>query len=244
MKMQEQVQNLGIEIKMESVVKVEKLEQGFKVSTAKESFESKTIIFATGGKHKHLGIPREKEFANKGISACANCDAPLFKDKPVAVIGGSDTAARYALLASEYSSKVYLFYRGKELRAEPTLIHALERTANIEIIYEVNVVELKGQDQLKEVLLDNGDTYQIDCLFLGIGQEPQSELAEELGVKVNKYGGIIIDKSSRTNVKGVYAAGDVTDSPWKQIIIGNAEGAFAAFSAYEDLKCIDKQSPC
>ncbi|MDD4352011.1 MAG: FAD-dependent oxidoreductase [Candidatus Gracilibacteria bacterium] len=244
LKMQEQVQNLGIEIKMEEITKVEKIEQGFRVSTAKEKFESKMIVFATGGKHRHLGISREKEFEGKGISACANCDAPLFKDKPVAVVGGSDTAARYALLASEYSSKVYVFYRGTELRAEPTLVNALKITPNIEIIYQVNIIELKGTDKLEEVLLDNGKPYKIDALFLGIGQEPQSQLAQEIGVQVNKYGGIIIDKTSKTNVKGVYAAGDVTASPWKQIIIGNAEGAFAAFSAYEDLKCIDNETPC
>ena len=244
MKMQDQVQNLGIEIKLEPVQKVAKLKNGFCVSTAKESFESKLLIFATGGEHRKLGVPGEKEFQNHGVSACANCDAPLFKDQQVAVVGGSDTAARYALLASEYAKHVYIFYRGSELRAEPTLVDILEHTPNIEILYNVNVLELKGKKKLEQVVLDNGNTYNITGFFIAIGQDPQSELAKQLGVKVDTHGGIIIDRLSKTNVKGVYAAGDVTDSPWKQIIVGNAEGAYAAYSAYADLKYIDNSDSC
>jgi len=242
MKIQEQVQALGIEIKMEKATKVEKLEQHFKVTTLNESFETKTLIFATGGEHRQLGILGEEEFKNKGVSFCANCDAPLFRDKPVAVVGGSDTAARYALLASEYASKVYVFYRRDKLRAEPALVRSIKQQENIEVIYNVNVTELKGSDKLEEAVLDNNDNYKIAAIFIAIGQIPQSKLAKDIGVKINEYEAIVIDSLSKTNVKGVYAAGDATNTPWKQIIIGNAEGAFAAFSAYEDLKCFkDKE---
>lgn len=236
MKLQEQVQALDIEIKMEKVEKVDKLESRFKVKSSSGEHEGKMLIFATGGVHRHLGIPGEEEFKNHGVSFCANCDAPIFKERVVAVIGGSDTAARYALLCSEYASKVYVFYRGDKMRAEPSLVNSLLEKENIEIVYNVNVKELKGDENLKEAILDNGKNYQIDGIFVAIGQIPQSELAKNIGVKIDEYGAIIIDRESRTNVKGVYAAGDVTSTIWKQIIIGNAEGAFAAFSAYEDFK--------
>ena len=236
MKLQEQVQAQGIELKMEKVTKLQKSKAGFQVKTDRETFESRTLIIATGGQHRHLKLDREQEFENHGISYCANCDAPLYKGKTVGVIGGSDTAVRYTLLASEYAQTVHLFYRKEVLRAEPSLLKALENKPNIQIRLNVTVDALHGEQNLSAVSLNTGEKIELQGLFVAIGQVPESELAQDLQVTRDEQGFIVIDRASKTNVKGVYAAGDVTNSPWKQIIIGNAEGAFAAFSAYEYLK--------
>lgn len=236
LKLQEQVQAQGVEIKQEQVTGLEKNKQGFVVKTNRENFETRALILAMGGKHRHLKLPKAEEFENHGISYCANCDAPLFKNKVVGVIGGSDTAVRYALLASEYAKMVHLFYRKEVLRAEPSLLSAMEHKKNIEVHLNVIVDALHGEQHLSGVTLNTGIEIALTGLFVAIGQVPQSELARELGVAIDERGFVIIDRESRTNVKGVYAAGDLSNSPWKQIIIGNAEGAFAAFSAYEYLK--------
>ncbi|MBI5803847.1 FAD-dependent oxidoreductase [Candidatus Pacearchaeota archaeon] len=229
-----------VEIKEEKVNSIEKTKQGFKVKTEKNEFSGKTILFATGTKWRKLPeeIKGSREFEGRGINFCALCDAPLFKNKIVAVIGGSDSAAKDSLLLAEHAKKVYIIYRGEQIHPEPINLSRVKANKKIEIINNTNLKEIKGDKFVKSLILDkphNGkNELTLDGIFVAIGHIILSDLAKPLGVKLNKAGEIIIDhKTSETNVGGVYAAGDVADKPFKQAITGVAEGCTAAYSAYE-----------
>lgn len=230
----------GGELKLEEVENVEKTSEGFKITTEKNEFEATSIVIATGTERKSLGIPGEKELEGNGIHSCAICDGYLYQGKPIAVIGGSDSAAKEALVLSEYASKVYIIYRRDELRAEPINYDKIMQSNNIEIITNTNVLEAKGEDKLQSVVLDNpynGDTVlPLEGLFIEVGKTPLSELAKTIGVETNEKGEIITDKMSQTNVDGVFAAGDVTDIEFKQAITGVAQGVTAAYMAFKHVK--------
>ncbi len=209
----------------------------FYIITENKSFLAKSIIIATGMKERELEVPGHDELKNKGVSYCALCDAPLYKDKVVAVVGGSDSAAKEALLLAKYCPKVYIIYRREKIRPEPINGARIERESKIEVITNTNVIEIVGKGKVTGVKLDrphNGsDILNLDGVFIAIGGIPYSELAAKLGVNVNEKGEIKIDRSSRTNIEGVYAAGDVVDSEFKQAITGVAEGVNAAYQAYK-----------
>lgn len=212
-------------------------ENYFYVVTENKTFLAKSILMATGMKEKELEVPGHEELKNRGVSYCALCDAPLYKDKVVAVVGGSDSAAKEALLLAKYCPKVYIIYRREKIRPEPVNGRRIENEPKIEIITETNVTEILGDQKVTGVKLDkpyNGsDTLSLDGVFVAIGGIPYSELAKKLGVELNAKGEIKIDRSSRTNIEGVYSAGDVVDSEFKQAITGVSEGVHAAYQAYK-----------
>jgi len=227
-----------VHIELGTVTDVFRCDQNcFYVVTDKKTFLAKSIIMATGMKERELEVPGHDELRNKGVSYCALCDAPLYKGKVVAVVGGSDSAAKEALLLAKYCSKVYLIYRREKIRPEPINARRIEREPKIEVITQTNITEIMGTDKVTAVKLDspyNGsDTLPLDGVFVAIGGIPHSELAKKLGVELNDKGEIIIDRSSRTNVEGVFAAGDVVNSEFKQAITGVAEGVHAAYQAYK-----------
>ncbi|MFW9802339.1 MAG: NAD(P)/FAD-dependent oxidoreductase [Candidatus Thorarchaeota archaeon] len=209
----------------------------FYVITSNKTFLAKSVVFATGMKERELEVPGHDELRNKGVSYCALCDAPLFKDKTVAVVGGSDSSAKEALLLAKYCPRVYIIYRREKIRPEPINARRIENEPKIEVITETNVTEILGDSRVTGVKLDkpfNGsDTLPLDALFIAIGGIPFSDLARKLGVETNEKGEIIIDRSSRTNIEGVFAAGDVVDTEFKQAITGVAEGVHAAYQAYK-----------
>ncbi|MEM3113042.1 MAG: FAD-dependent oxidoreductase [Candidatus Pacearchaeota archaeon] len=229
-----------VEIKQKLALKVEKHKNCFIVKTSDEDFIGKTILFATGTKWRKLpdNIKGSKEFENKGISYCALCDAPLYKNKIVAVIGGSDSAAKEALVLAEHARKVYIIYRGKEIHPEPINYERIKNNKKIEVINNTNIIEIKGNKFVEKVILDkpykNFKELKLDGIFVAIGHIVLSDLAKSLGVNINEKNEIIINhKTSETNLPGVYAAGDVTDKPFKQLITGVAEAVTAAYSAFE-----------
>ena len=227
-----------VEIKTEKVTEVKKLAKCFSVKTDKASYKAKTVLFATGTKWKKLEVPGAKEFENKGVNYCALCDGPLFKDKIVGIVGGSDSAAKDALVLAEHATKVYMIYRGEQIHPEPINLERIKQNKKIEVINNTNVVEVKGDKLVTSFILDkeyNGSKeLKAEGLFVAIGHIILSDLAKPLGVKLNKAGEIIIDhKTSKTNVQGVFAAGDVTDKEFKQLITGVADGCTAAYYAYE-----------
>jgi len=229
------------EIKNEGVESVRKKEDLFLIKTSEQEYEGKTILFATGTRWKRLECKGSKEFENKGIAYCALCDAPLYKNKVVGLIGGSDSAAKDALVLSKHAKKVYIIYRREQIRPEPANIKKIKEAKNIEIINKANVLEVKGDKMVRSVVLDreyNGSNeLALDGIFVAIGHIAISELAANLGVKLNEKEEIVIDhKTSETNVGGIYAAGDVADKPFKQAITGVAEGCTAAYSAFGYLK--------
>jgi len=233
LKMIAQVKELEVEIKNEEVVE---LKLGFEVKTNKSVYSGKKIIIATGSERKKLGVEREKELTGKGISYCATCDAGFYKDKTAGVVGGSDAALTAAILLSKFAKKVYIFYRqAKFFRAEQIWAEQVTKTKNIESIFGSEVVKLNGRERLESVELNSGKTIELDGLFIEVGSKPNVELVGPLGVKVD---GLYIktNKAQKTNADGVYAAGDVTNNTFKQIVTACGEGAIAAHSAYEEIR--------
>jgi len=208
------------------------------VKTDKGQHKAKTILFATVTKWKELKIPGSNEFKNKVVHYCALCDGPLYKNKIVAVVGGSDSAAKDALLLAEHVKKVYMIYRGKEIHPEPINFERVKKNKKIEVINNTNLKEIKGEKLVTKVILDksykNKKELKLNGVFVAIGHIIMSDLAKKLKVKLNKAGEIKIDHmTSETSAPGIYAAGDVTDKQFKQLITGVADGCTAAYTAYE-----------
>ncbi|TFF99189.1 MAG: thioredoxin reductase [Promethearchaeota archaeon] len=230
------LRDLSIPYISDEIKNIEKAKDHFILYTFFQRFKTRTICIATGSDRRKLGIPGEEEFAGRGVSYCATCDGPFYKDKVVAVIGGSDSAAKEALFLAQHAKKVYIIYRGEEIRAEPINKKRVYETDNIEIIYKTNITSIKGNGNVKAVIFDNGQEFKVDGVFIEIGSNPASEIVNDIGVKVNQKKEIIINRKSETNIPGIYAAGDVADAPFKQAITGVSEGVIAAYSAFDYLK--------
>jgi thioredoxin reductase (NADPH) len=226
------------EIKQEKVIDVEQEKNCFNVKTEKSKYTSKAIIFATGTKWRKLKIPGSLEFEKKGVNYCALCDAPLYKNKIVSIVGGSDSAAKDALVLAQHAKKVYMIYRGEEIHPEPVNLKKIKANKRITIINNTELTEIKGDKFVSEITLNkpykNSKTLKTEAVFVAIGHIILSDLAKKIKVNTNKKGEIIINHATaQTNVKGVFASGDVTDKPFKQLITGVADACTAAYSAYE-----------
>lgn len=242
-KMAEQVKGLRGEIKLTEITKLIKKNGNFEAQTEKESFQTKTLIIATGTKRQELGIPGEKEYLGKGVSYCTTCDANFFKDKTVAIIGGANAAAMGAIHLAQLAKKVYLIYRKKPLRAEPIWVKRVTANPKIEVIYETNLTEILG-DGSKVIGAKLDKPYQdreklnFEGVFVEIGGIPGSDLAKSLGVELDEKGFIKVSPEMETNIAGVFAAGDIANlhGELQQIVTAVSEGAIAATSVYKYLK--------
>jgi len=233
--MVDQVKELKVEIKPEEVLDIKKSSEGFEISTNKDTYFAKKIIIATGSERKKLDIPREKEFIGKGLSYCATCDAGFYKGKITGVVGGSDAALTAALLLTKFAKKVYIIYRkDKFFRGEKAWIDEIKKNKKIEPIFNSKITKLIGKNKLEAVELNGKKELKLNGLFVEVGGVPNIELAEELGVKI-EIKQIVVDKEQRTNIKGVFAAGDVTNNPLKQIITACGQGAVATNTAYREI---------
>lgn len=207
-----------------------------------KKIEAKTIILAMGTKHRHLGVPGEKELAGKGVSYCATCDGFFYKGKTVAVVGGNDSAAGAAVFLGDIAEKVYMIYRGDKLRCESFWGNAIAKNPKIKMLYSTNIKEIRGGEKVESVVLDNPyegkEELKLDGIFAEIGSVPLVDLAKELEIETDEEGYIRIDQGGKTNVKGIWAAGDITSGSdkFKQIITAASEGAIAAHSVQKFLK--------
>ena len=234
-KMINHVNDLGVEIKSEEVLDIKKKGKEFEIKTNKEIYPAKKIIIATGSERRKLGINREKELTGKGISYCATCDAPFYKDKVVGVAGGSDAALTAALLLSKFAKKVYIIYRkNKFFRGDNIWIEEVKKNKKIESLFNSKITRLIGKDKFEEIEINGKVKLKVDGVFVEVGNIPNLELAKNIGVKIEKNQ-IVTDKQQRTNIKGIFAAGDITDNPLKQIVTACGEGATAANSVYREL---------
>ncbi|MFX1481571.1 MAG: NAD(P)/FAD-dependent oxidoreductase [Promethearchaeota archaeon] len=245
-KMKEQVKKCGAFIREITEVKSvgREGEQGdFLLDTRRGVYRAKAIVFATGGGHKQLGVPGEELLTGRGVSYCATCDGPLFRDKTVAVIGGGNTAVTEALYLSEVVKKVYLIHRRDELRAEKVVQDYIFKSS-VEIIWDSIIKEIKGNDLVNELVLENVKSGEISSLpiegaFIALGSDPESTLAKSIGVETNKRGEILVNAKQATNIPGVFAAGDVVES-MKQIAVAVGHGAISADSAYSYIRKIQR----
>jgi thioredoxin reductase (NADPH) len=207
-----------------------------------KKIQSRTILLALGTKHRHLGAVGEKEFIGKGVSYCATCDGFFYKGKTVAVVGGNDSAAGAAVFFGDIAEKVYLIYRGEKLRCESFWNEAIGKNPKIKILFNTNIKEIKGEGKVETVVLDSpyekSEILAVDGVFAEIGSDPNTGLAKSISVDVDAEGYVKIDASGRTNAKGIWAAGDITNGSdkFKQIVTAAAEGAIAAHSIQKFLK--------
>jgi thioredoxin reductase (NADPH) len=241
-KMRRQAEKLGAEISMDSVTGVSRENEFFNITTHTAQYQTRYIILAIGMEYKKLSIPGEADFRGRGVSYCPTCDAPFFKDKIVAIVGGGNSAASAVDLLSQYASKVYMIYRGDKLRADPAYEEKFAQNNKVEIIYKTNIKEILGTNSVEKVKLDNKynnkEELAVEGVFIEIGSEPGVELAGQLGVETDEQGFIKVNLDQSTNVPNVYAAGDATTGSNKvrQIITAAAEGAIAAGSVYRKLQ--------
>ncbi|MEK7528745.1 MAG: FAD-dependent oxidoreductase [Patescibacteria group bacterium] len=208
----------------------------FKITTAKDEFLGKTLVVATGTEHKKMGVPGEGELSAKGVSYCALCDGAFFKEKEVALVGGGDTAAIDGLILTEFVGKIHVLVRRDVMRAEPINLEKLTNHPKVQIHYKTEVSEILGKEHVEGVRLKSGEILPVSAVFVAIGHVPNSGVAKDIGVELDSHGYIKVDVGSQTNIPGVYAAGDVTDKPFKQAIIGASEGVMASYFAYQYLQ--------
>ncbi len=218
-------------------------EHGYDLNTAEgKVYTGCAVILCTGTRYRELHIPGEKEFHGRGVSYCATCDGPFFRDKDIVVIGGSDSAAVEALFLSRFARKVSIIYRREKIRAEPINIVRCEKNDRIQIIPNTLVTSINGKQSVESVTFQSGQIFPTSAVFIEIGAIPQSDLAQSLGVKLNQEKEIMVDRFAQTNVSGIFAAGDVTDIREKQVITACGQGVTAAYSVREYLEqsaCID-----
>lgn len=237
-KMQAQVQELGVEIKMAEVTEIKKMPGAdFEVAAGSEKFTAKTIITAIGADHRKLKVPGEKELNGRGVAYCANCDGPMFRNKTIAVIGGGNSALDSAEVLSKIGQKVYLIHQFDAFQAFEALEKKVRTTENIEIILNSRVEEIVGDKKVTSIKIRNlkdnsSQEIAVNGIFVEIGFEVKTELVANL-VKTNERREIIINEKCETTMPGIFAAGDTTNGPFKQIIIAAGFGAIAALSAYQ-----------
>ncbi|MBI3956978.1 MAG: FAD-dependent oxidoreductase [Candidatus Kerfeldbacteria bacterium] len=236
-------------VKIEQPVKVDLVEpiaKGFRVNakrvSAPVSWEAKTVIIATGIHPRPLPVPQEQKFRGNGLTYCTTCDGPLYKGKTVATIGGGNSALESALMLAELSPKVYLINKNPAFKGDDTLVQKVVAKPNIEVLYNALTANLLGNDYVSgiEYKDSSGATKRIDGVqgvFVHIGNIPNSNLVPP-GVEKDRFGNIVVDKECKTAIPGLYAAGDVTDVPFKQIVIAAGQGAIAALGVVTYLNAL------
>jgi len=248
-KLEHHLKKFAIEIIYNIVEKVKKENDIFIIFTEdKKQFQSKTLIIASGAEPRSLGVKGEKEFIGKGVSYCVTCDGPLFKDKTVAIIGGGNAGFEAALALAKWAKKIYILETLKTIQADKVNINQFEKLgAKGEIITNVEIKEIKGSNFVDSLVYQKRDTEEIKTLFvegifIEIGSIPATQFVKDL-VEFNEKNEIKVNpKSGETSIAGLFAAGDVDDMPYKQIVIAAGEGAKAALSAAKYLKTLNPKS--
>ena len=236
-KFEEHMKEFDIQVKFDEVREVVPSEGGFRV-IGSEGYLGKTVIIATGARPRMLNIPGEREFLNRGVTYCATCDAPLFSGRDVAVIGGGNSGLDATLQLTRIANRIYLIERGNRLMGDESMVEKVRDSGNVRIMTGTEVLEIMGNRFVSGIRVRRGsstETLEVHGVFIEIGYVPNSEMVRGL-VRLNELGEIVVDQRCRTSVGGIFAAGDVTSVPQKQIIVAAGEGAKAALGAYEYLQ--------
>ena len=232
----------GVEILPLTVDRIEKRDGFFEIFASGKSFQTKTVLIATGTKHRHLGVPGEQEFAGKGVSFCPTCDGFFFKGKRVAVIGGGDSATEAGVYLADLCSDVFVIVRERTMIAEQFWQKLLLSKKNVRVIFETNVKEIRGSGKMETLLLDTpfdgNETLSVDGLFVEIGLAPNTKLLADIGAPLDARGYVETEPDQSVGVPGVWAAGDITTNSNRfcQIVTAASEGAIAAKSILEYLQ--------
>lgn len=240
MKMQQGAERFGVKTEYTEVLSVDFSEKVKKIETDSGLFFAKTVIIATGASPKELGLKDEHTLIGKGIHYCAHCDGRFYKDKTVIVIGGGNSAVSDALYLSRLAKKVYLVHRRDTLRATKIYHEPLKQTKNVEFVWNSTISEFLTDNKIIGAKIKNINTGEIselacDGIFISIGRAPATQFLKNSGIKLDENGYIIADESTKTNISGVYAAGDVRTKSLRQIVTAVADGAVATHYAEEYL---------
>lgn len=233
-KIYNQAKDLGAEIKFEKVINLVLNEKEKQVVTTKNTYQSKTIILATGADNRKLGLENEDELVGKGVSYCATCDGAFYKNKKVAVVGGGNTALEDSLYLADIAEDVYLIHRRDEFRGEEKLINDLKTKSNVHFIYNSNVTKLIANEKLESIEITNKtgekSIIEVSGLFIAVGRIPENQNFASL-INLDKRGYVIATEDCHTNMEGVFVAGDNRVKSLRQLVTATSDGAIAATEA-------------
>lgn len=234
----DQALSFGSEVVFGRAIKLEKTKENlFKITLGdNEQYSSKAVVLAYGKVPRKLGVPGEDKFIGRGISTCAECDAPLMRNKTVAVLGGGNSALEAAEILSKFATKVYLIHRRDSFRADEITVKKVKAAKNVELILNSNIAEVLGKEKFEGIVVENVQTSEkrelrANGLFLEIGYVLDTEWVKDF-VERDEVGEIVTNKKMETSHEGIFAAGDVTNGPYKQTVTAAAEGAIAGLSTY------------
>ena len=236
-KMFEPLENLGVEHLYGFVENIEDHGDVKKVITDDEEFETRTVIVATGSKHRLLGVPGEEELNSRGVSYCAVCDGAFFRDQDLLVVGGGDSAVEEAIFLTQFAKSVTIVHRRDELRAQKVLQDRAFANEKINFIWDSVVKEIKGENRVESVVIENVKTNQVTehafgGVFIYVGLDPVSDFTKDLQIQ-DESGWIVTDDHMKTSVTGVFAVGDVRQKDLRQVTTAVGDGAIAGQEAYK-----------
>jgi thioredoxin reductase (NADPH) len=231
---EEQALKFGAEFETWSARSLRKENGLFVVETDRDPLRSASVIVATGAKHRKLGVPGEEKLGGRGVSYCATCDGPFFRGKPMLVVGGGDAACDEAMFLSKLSERVLMIHRRDRFRAQRSLAERVLANKNIEVRFNTEIKEIQGGERVEKVIVQDSAkgkeyTEEMAAVFVFIGSIPQTQVLQDVALDEGGY--ILTDTRMETNVKGLFAAGDVRSTPFRQLVVAAAEGAIAAHSA-------------
>lgn len=235
MNLYNQVLNLGVEIKFETVLSITKDKE---VYTNNSKYNAKAIILASGRSNRKLKIENEDKLIGRGVSYCATCDGNFYKDKIVSVVGGGNTALDDTIYLSSLASKVYLIHRNDNFSGEDKLINELKNKSNVEVLLNTNVIRINGIDKIDTITINtNGIEKELetDGLFIAIGQEPNNSIFKNV-IDIDEKGYIKTTDGVHTNIKGIYVAGDARDKMLRQLTTAVSDGSVAATTAIKEME--------
>lgn len=238
-KFQKHMASTGVEVKNTAVDSVQKKDQSLEVNAGEEILETKTVIITSGKTPRKLNVPGEKELVGKGVSYCATCDGPLFQDKTVVVVGGGNSALDAAVEMEKYAQKVYILSISSKVQGDEILVERFKKSDKGQVINNAKTTEILGEDSVKGLKYEDQNTKEIkeiacDGIFVEVGWTASTDFLKDM-VKLNQLGEIEIDANNQTSTPGIFAAGDVTNVPFKQIVIAAGDGAQAALSTWKFL---------
>lgn len=244
MSLQKQAERFGTRIIQKDVTKVDFSASPFKVEVEDTTYEAKTVIISTGASAKLLGLQSERRLMGHGVSTCATCDGAFFREKTVLIVGGGDSAMEEAMFLTRFASKVYVIHRRDKLRASKIMQDRAFKNEKIEFLWNTTISDIHGENKVEKVTLQNtqnGETSDLNCdgVFIAIGHTPNTTLFKDV-LNMDEVGYLKVDApSSRTNIEGVFAAGDVHDTTYRQAITAAGSGCKAAIDAERYLEALE-----
>jgi len=239
-RMRRQAEKLGVEILFEDATSVDFSSRPFRISVGAKSYEAKSVIIATGASAKWLGLDAEPRLMGRGVSACATCDAPFFREKKTVVVGGGDTAMDEALALAKYAREVTIVHRRDQLRASKILQERVFANKKINFVWNSVVEDILGEERVEAVKLKNVQTGEVttfptDAVFVAIGHKPNTDVFKGQ-IALDDKGYVIVHDETKTSAEGVFAAGDVQDRKYKQAVTSAGSGCKAALDAQKFLE--------